>query len=175
MKHYSQIACLLMLCVMHSTAYASSATFHQKEAEKAQSDIFAIEKTLDSFHQAAAVADGKTYFNLLTSDAVFLGTDATERWTKTQFKAFALPYFNQGRGWLYTPTQRYISLNKSSTVAFFDELLDNKNYGVCRGSGVLWLTNEGWKIAQYNLSIPMPNALADDLVKKIQTYTRENK
>jgi len=40
---------------------------------------------------------------------------------------------------------------------------------------MLWLTDQGWKIAQYNLSIPMPNAIAGDLVKQIQSYEKNNK
>ncbi len=46
-------------------------------------------------------------------------------------------------------------------------MLDTPNLGVCRGSGVLVLINGNWKIAQYNLSIPIPNALAGGIVKQI--------
>ena len=129
-----------------------------------------IEKTLDDFHQAAANAEAKPYFNLLSDEAIFLGTDASERWTKAEFKAFVLPYFSKGRGWLYSPIQRNISLLGSNKVAFFDELLHSTTYGTCRGSGVLVKTQNGWKISQYNLSIPMPNGIAKALVKQIKTF-----
>ena len=43
-----------------------------------EEDIGAV---LDQLHAAAAKADGPTYFGLYTPDAVFIGTDATERWS----------------------------------------------------------------------------------------------
>lgn len=136
----------------------------------ASSDEQSIAKVLNSFHQAAADAQAKPYFNLLSQDAVFLGTDASERWSKDEFKAFVVPYFSKGTGWLYTPTERNISLVKQGQVAFFDELLFSESYGTCRGSGVLIKTEQGWKISQYNLSIPMPNGLAKALVKQIKSF-----
>jgi len=134
----------------------------------AATDKDEIDKVLNSFHQAAADAEAKPYFDLLSQDSIFLGTDATERWTKAEFKAFVVPYFSKGQGWLYTPTQRNISLIEKEQVAFFDELLDSESYGTCRGSGVLIKTQHGWKISQYNLSIPMPNGIAKALVKQIK-------
>lgn len=134
-----------------------------------------IDQVIDSFHQAASDADSVTYFNLLTDDGVFLGTDATERWTKEEFRAYAEPYFKQGKGWTYHSTERHISLYKDGETAFFDELLTNNNYGQCRGSGVLYKTDQGWKIAQYNLSVPLPNAIAKELVGKITDHLEKVK
>jgi ketosteroid isomerase-like protein len=136
----------------------------------AANDEESIAKVLNDFHQAAADAQAKPYFNLMSQDAIFLGTDAKERWSKEEFKAFVVPYFSKGTGWLYTPTQRNISLIKAGQVAFFDELLFSESYGICRGSGVLIKTAQGWKISQYNLSIPMPNGLAKALVKQIKSF-----
>ncbi len=107
---------------------------------------------------------------MLTDNAIFLGTDASERWTKTEFKLFVQPYFSQGKGWLYQVKQRNITLNSDGNSAFFDELLYNQNYGQCRGSGVLYKTPQGWKIAQYNLSVPLPNLLTKELVKQIKHF-----
>ncbi len=169
MKKYVFMMLILSNVFTYTLAHANEAYSHQQNEKQA------IETVLNSFHQAAATANGKKYFDLLTEDSVFLGTDASERWTKKQFKAFALPYFSKGKGWLYTPIQRHINLHENGKVAFFDELLTNATYGQCRGTGVLWLTDQGWKIAQYNLSIPMPNAIAGDLVKQIQSYEKNNK
>ena len=140
----------------------------------AATDEQSIDKVLNSFHQAAANAKAKPYFDLLSDDAIFLGTDASERWSKDEFKAFVVPYFSKGTGWLYTPTERNISLLKAGQVAFFDELLFSESYGTCRGSGVLIKTKEGWKISQYNLSIPMPNGLAKALVQQIKSFEQPN-
>jgi len=146
----------------------SIVSFTSMADDKAAIDKHSIDTVLNSFHQAAAKAQAKSYFDLLSQDSIFLGTDATERWTKAEFKAFVVPYFSKGQGWLYTPTQRNISLIDKGQVAFFDELLKSESYGTCRGSGVLIKTQQGWKISQYNLSIPMPNGIAKALVKQIK-------
>ena len=54
----------------------------------------AVAAVLDDFHAAAAQADEARYFGHLDDKAVFLGTDASERWTKAQFQAYAHPYFS---------------------------------------------------------------------------------
>jgi hypothetical protein len=133
-----------------------------------------INKVLDTFHQAAADADQKLYFSLLDEQAVFLGTDGNERWTRKEFYDFVTPYFSKGRGWAYKSRQRNITLISTGIngeqLAFFDELLDNSNYGECRGTGVVRLTSQGWKILQYNLSIPIPNGISSKVVGEIEKY-----
>lgn len=128
----------------------------------------AISKVLDAFHAAAARADEEAYFALLAPNAVFLGTDPAERWDKASFRAFAHPYFAQGKGWTYTPRDRHVELSRDGRTAWFDEMLDNASYGECRGSGALEKADGGWKIVQYNLSVPMPNDLAKELVARIR-------
>jgi len=138
-------------------------------------DKAAIAQSLNNFHQAAAQANAQSYFSLLTENAVFLGTDATERWTKDEFKQFVQPYFAKGQGWLYVPSHRHITILDDGATAFFDEALFNESYGQTRGSGVVVHTAQGWKIAQYNLSIPMPNAIAKTLVKQISAHQAQTK
>lgn len=148
----------------------------------ALSEAHQIERTLDALHKAAAHADGATYWSLFSAGAVFLGTDASERWTIDEFKAYANARFEQGQGWTYTPTARHIALHDSGQSAWFDELLLHDRYGVCRGSGVLVRCSENplvtcdgfggpirWKIAQYNLSVPIPNDLLPELAEKIRS------
>jgi len=137
---------------------------------KELTDKRAIASVLDQFHQAAANANADKYLNLLNDEAVFLGTDASERWTKSQFTKFVQPYFSQGKGWSYVSTQRNISLLTTTPVAFFDELLHHNKYGTCRGSGVLIKTKQGWKISQYNLSLPIPNDIAAEVVESVKSY-----
>ncbi len=127
-----------------------------------------VRDTLDAYHAAAAVADGPAYFELMTDDAVFIGTDPTERWTKAAFKAFAEPYFSRGTGWTYTPVSRHVVLETAAPLAWFDEDLDHARYGRCRGTGVLRRTPEGWRIAQYVLTIPIPNEVATEVVEQIR-------
>lgn len=163
-KYYPLIAILVFGLTVQLSSFSTLATNDEKN----------IAEVLNSFHQAAADAQAKSYFNLLSQDAIFLGTDVSERWSKEEFKAFVIPYFSKGTGWLYTPTKRNISLLEQGQVAFFDELLFSESYGTCRGSGVIIKTAQGWKISQYNLSIPMPNGLAKALVKQIKSYEKSN-
>ena len=126
-----------------------------------------IGRVLDDWHQAAASADEPRYFAHFAPNGVFMGTDATERWTVPQFRDYAHPYFAKGRAWSFKPRDRHIEFSADAHTAWFDEMLDTPNLGVCRGSGVVVLLNGEWKIAQYNLSIAIPNALANDIVKQI--------
>src|SRR5687768_17089087 len=80
-----------------------------------------ISAMIDDWHAAAAAADEKRYFGHISEDGVFLGTDATERWTKAEFLAYAHPHFAKGKAWSFTSTRRHITVAKSGTVAWFDE------------------------------------------------------
>lgn len=130
-----------------------------------------IAATLDAFHAAASKADFETYFAILAPDGVFLGTDATERWTVDEFKAYAKPFFDKGQGWTYTSIadKRFITIANDAKTAWFDELLANEKYGTCRGSGVLRKMGNDWRIAQYNLAFMIPNDAAKDVVALIKT------
>jgi uncharacterized protein (TIGR02246 family) len=129
-----------------------------------------IAAVLDRLNAASSAADGPAYFALFTPDARFVGTDATEHWTMAQFRAFAEPVFARGRGWSYPATERIISVApiECRCVAWFEEKLTNASYGETRGSGVLRLTDDGWKIEQYVLSIAIPNDKADAIVELIR-------
>jgi ketosteroid isomerase-like protein len=133
----------------------------------ATNDRGAIDHVLDDFHRAASDADEARYFGHMSADAVFIGTDAGERWTVDKFREYAHPHFAAGKGWTYTPRDRKVALH--GDVAWFDELLDNAKYGECRGTGVLRRENGRWKIVQYSLSIPIPNEVAGDVVKMIRS------
>ena len=134
----------------------------------------AIDGVLSSFHQAASDANGELYFSLFADEAIFMGTDATERWTVSEFKAFAEPYFSEGRGWTYTKTERYVHVASDGQTAWFDEMLWNEKYGTCRGTGVLVLTEDGWRIAQYNLTFPIPNDLSADITARIKELEEQS-
>jgi ketosteroid isomerase-like protein len=164
--HVHKVVSTLQVMVL---AFLMLLTF-SSSASSINSDKQKIKNVLIKFHQAAASANFETYFDLLSRDAIFLGTDASERWTKEAFKEYVRPAFSKGNGWLYTPKQQNIKVIKQGQVAFFDELLSSESYGVCRSSGILINTSKGWKISQYNLSIPIPNALAKELSQKIKSF-----
>ena len=123
-----------------------------------------IGMVLEAFHKAAAGADFNLYFSFFAEDAVFIGTDATERWEKRDFMAWAKPYFDKGTTWNFTALQRHITIDNTGQIAWFDELLDTR-MKICRGSGVLVRTNNTWKIKQYVLSMTIPNEKSDSIIK----------
>ena len=131
-----------------------------------------VAAVLDDWHSAASVADEERYFAHFAPNGVFMGTDATERWTVSQFRDWARPHFQSKKAWSFKPRDRHIDFSADGRVAWFDEMLDTPNLGTCRGSGVLMRIGKVWKIAQYNLSIPIPNALAATIVKQIVTEPR---
>lgn len=135
-----------------------STTNAQEKAEKE------INSMLDNWHKAAAEANYLNYFNLLTDDSIFIGTDATENWTKPAFQAFAKPYFEKGKAWSFTALERHIYFNNDKKMAWFNELL-NTQMKICRGSGVLILINGNWKIKHYVLSMTIPNDTTDEVIK----------
>lgn len=128
----------------------------------------AVAAVLDDFHDAASKADGERYFGHFTANAIFLGTDITERWDLEAFKAYALPFFDQGRGWTYVPQVRYIYFSPDGDTAWFDEIVRNESFGDTRGSGVLVKTGDAWKVAQYHLTLPIPNNLIYKVVEMIK-------
>jgi len=58
----------------------------------------AIEALATGWHKAAADADSTVFFDSMADDAIYIGTDKTEHWTKTEFLGFAAPYFARGIG-----------------------------------------------------------------------------
>lgn len=122
-------------------------------AEAASPELVA--RVLDDWHDAAAHADEARYFGHFAEGAVFLGTDATERWTVPEFRAYAHPRFASGRAWSFHAVRRAITFTDG--VAWFDEDLATERLGPARGSGVLVRSGATWKIAHYDLSIPIPN------------------
>lgn len=134
-------------------------------------EIVRINAVLDQLNISSTAADTQTYFSLFTPDARFIGTDAGERWSLSEFYAYTEPYFARGQGWTYTPRDRVVTVAPIDCrcIAWFDEVLDNASYGVTRGSGVLRLTPDGWKIEQYVLSFTVPNDKARAVVEAIKT------
>lgn len=131
----------------------------------------AVAAALDDFHAAAVEAHEERYFGLLAPEAVFLGTDPKERWTKEAFRAWAAPYFQRESAWVFTPEDRYIFLAGDRSTAWFDEKAVSEHYGECRGTGVLRKVKGAWKISQYNLTLPVPNDLMKEVVRMIEEYS----
>lgn len=121
-------------------------------APRADADVARV---LDDWHDAASKADESRYFDHFATEGVFLGTDATERWTVPAFRAYAHPHFAKGAAWSFRATRRSVFVR--GDAAWFEEDLATPNLGPSRGTGVLVREGGAWKIAQYNLSVPIPN------------------
>jgi ketosteroid isomerase-like protein len=127
-----------------------------------------IGQVLDDWHQAAATAKLDRYFGHFTADAVFFGTDATERWSRDEFRRYAKPHFDKGKAWTFKATRRNVAFAKDGATAWFDETLETAHLGPARGTGVMVLDGGSWKIAQYHLCVPIPNEVFDQVKKIIE-------
>ena len=121
----------------------------------AQEDLDAL---LNGLHLDAHKGNFESYFDRYSTDAVFLGTDKTERWTIEDFKAYAKPAFSDGHGWTYAVIER--NWEGDGNTRWFDEILLNEKLGHCRGTGVVELINGEWKISHYALTMLVPNSIA---------------
>ena len=120
-----------------------------------------IDALLDGLHKDAHEGNFQAYFARYTEDAVFLGTDKTERWTINEFKSYAKPAFADGHGWSYMVEER--NWEGGGNTRWFDEILFNEKLGRCRGTGVVKLIDNEWKIAHYSLTMLVPNSIATNV------------
>lgn len=127
-----------------------------------------VHSLLDDWHKAASEANYDNYFGKMDSISIFIGTDASENWTKPKFEAFSKPYFDNGKAWDFKVLERNVYMNSDRDVVWFDELLKTW-MGTCRGSGVVVRSDSDWKIKHYVLSITIPN----DDIQKVIAATKE--
>jgi len=135
--------------------------FNIKAEDKSDINIL-----LDGLHKDAHKGNFDSYFDRYSSDAIFLGTDKTERWTMQEFKSYAQPAFADGHGWTYKVIER--NWEGEGNTLWFDEILFNKKLGHCRGTGVVQLINDEWKITHYALTMLVPNSIAADIGMQTQ-------
>lgn len=127
---------------------------------------------LDDWHQAASVGDRDRYVAHFALDAVFLGTDRTERWDLAEFTAYVDQYFKPGSGWTYVPIERFVTLSSDGSIAWFDERLSSHSYGEVRGTGVLRREGDAWRIVHYSMTFTIPNAVAREVVEVVRSGSR---
>jgi len=132
----------------------------------------AVENVLDNLHLYASEANGEKYFDLFAKNAVFFGTDISERWDKKAFQKYGMARFASGTGWTYFMKERNVFFSDDGKTAWFDEILINKS-GDFRGTGVLKIVNTEWKITQYNLLLPIPNDLMKKYAGEIKDYYKQ--
>lgn len=128
---------------------------------------------LDDWHAAASQADGERYLGHIAPEASFLGTDAYERWDREAYERYVTSNFEgPSPGWTYLPRDRHIELAPGGDMAWFDEVLERGGYRELRGTGVMVWLDGRWRIAQYNMSLTVPNEVAADVLSIILAYRR---
>jgi ketosteroid isomerase-like protein len=158
---------LLLICVALSvTSVANTAQIDDKQA--------AVSAVLSDLHASASDADYDCYFSHFATNAVFFGTAMNERWPLADFKKYTKARFNNKNGWTYHSLSRHIYFSDDGQTAWFDEKLHHAKYGNCRSTGVLVLEQGQWKLVQYNLSIPIPDQLTNNITTQIQQYEQHH-
>ena len=125
----------------------------------------AVREVLIDFHRAGFNADLERYLGHLSEAAVFLGTDPEERYALPDYADWVRPHFARGRGPRSIPLHQNIFISDDGGFAWFDERVHKPDLGTFRGSGVLALQGERWKIVQYHLSVPVPNELLGEFFR----------
>lgn len=122
-----------------------------------------VNQLLNQWHRDVATFDYAAYFDKMSEDAIFVGTDASEVWSKREFQEFSKPYFDKKETWDFKPITRNIYFKESEKIAWFDETLETW-MGICRGSGVVIYEEENWKIKHYVLSVAIPNESIKEVI-----------
>ncbi len=127
-----------------------------------------INQFLNQWHDDAAHAR-LSYFDKIAENGVYIGTDKTELWSREEFKTWARPHFDRKQAWAFTVIKRNVYFSEDKKFFWFDELLDTK-MGVCQASGVIRQTAQGLKIEHYQLSIAVPNEIANKITRTIKEF-----
>ena len=130
-----------------------------------------IQTLVNNWHHDAAVANADAYFGAMTSDAIFLGTDASERWTRNEFREWSKKYFESKKTWDFKTIERHVYFSSDNNTAWWDEKLDTW-MGVCAGAGVATRTKEGWKISHYQLAMMIPNDKVNSVMELLHPNSK---
>ena len=123
---------------------------------------------VDGWHDDAAHARMR-YFDKMAPDGVYIGTDRSELWQRDAFKAWARKYFEGKKSaWSFKATRRNVYTSGDGKLIWFDELLDTANMGHCMASGVIRKTDKGFEILHYQLSMAVPNEVADQVTELVR-------
>ncbi|WP_426102404.1 nuclear transport factor 2 family protein [Massilia sp. TSP1-1-2] len=154
---------ILSICIALFSVGAHAQTSSGDAAERKQINAF-----IDEWHDDAAHAR-LAYFDKIAPNGIYIGTDKNELWNREQFKAWAKRFFDRKSAWSFKSTKRNIYMSSDKKFIWFDELLDTQ-MGVCQASGVMRKTDTGFEIEHYQLSIAVPNEVADKVTKLVKKH-----
>jgi len=148
-----------------STDHVECGEGYTEEPFNRERETKELDRLMNNWHKDVVALELDAFFNLMTDDFFYLGTDPGERWSKQEFRKFCEPYFlEKKQTWDFKPLQRYWQFSADGTVAWFDENLATW-MEECRGSGVFQKINGEWKISQYNLTVLIENEKMKKFIK----------
>jgi hypothetical protein len=153
---------VLLFATLLVAPMASSSTIPTSETQR-------VAAVLDDWYDAAEKGDAPRYFSHFTDDAVFLGTDPGERWTISEFR-MRYPHPQ----WTYVSKERHVLFSSDRKSGWFDEKVVSPKYGELRATGVVVRSRGTWKIAQYSLTFPIPNAAAQEVIDVLKRLGPES-
>lgn len=154
---------IICICIALFSVTANAQTTNGDAAYRKQINAF-----IDEWHDDAAHAR-MAYFDKIALNGIYIGTDKNELWNREQFKAWAKRFFDRKSAWSFKSTKRNIYMSSDKKFIWFDELLDTQ-MGVCQASGVMRKTDTSFEIEHYQLSIAVPNEVADKVTKLVKEY-----
>jgi hypothetical protein len=154
----------LLACCLLFTSLGAYATAPQSDAAYRKQ----INAFVDEWHDDAASAR-LAYFDKIAPNGIYIGTDKSELWNREQFKAWAKRFFERKSAWSFKAVKRNVYMSPDKTFIWFDELLDTQ-MGPCQASGVIRKTAKGFEIEHYQLSIAIPNEVADKVSKLVKEF-----
>jgi hypothetical protein len=161
---------ILAICMFAASLGASA-----QQADPALTG--AVGKFMDGWYDDAAHSR-QAHFDKLAADAVVVGTDEHERWSKGEFKAAVKKRFESKSAFNFKPLQRHVYASKDGSLVWLDEVIDTREFGLCKSSAVLRKTSTGFEIVHYELAYVVPNKVAgqvEKLVKDAQSNPQASK
>ena len=153
---------LFLACCLVLSSFAAFAQPAESDAAYRKQ----INAFIDEWHDDAANAR-LAYFDKIAPNGIYIGTDKTELWNREQFKAWARRFFERKSAWSFKAVKRNVYMSADRKFVWFDELLDTQ-MGPCQASGVIRKTANGFEIEHYQLSIAIPNHVADQVTKLVK-------
>lgn len=152
MNTYKPALTLLFLAFFFSNAVLAQG----EKPLMPEEQIVSLNQFMDSWHLAAAEANAEEFFGRMREDAIYIGTDKSERWLRDDLRKWSAKAFARESAWTFVASERNWQVHPDQQFAICDELLITW-MGPCRATAVLTWEKEGWKIIHYQLSVTIDN------------------
>ena len=158
MRNKSSNIFLVLLILIIPALSLNAQTEKENNAEEQE---IILNQFMDTWHLAAAKANEKVFFGMMSEDAIYIGTDKSERWQRDELREWAVDAFASESAWTFKATERNWQFLGDRQFAICDELLETW-MGPCRSTAVLSRRDEGWQIIHYQLSVTIDNDKIED-------------